>query len=225
MPLPARIGRLHPPVLCFIVSRETVKGDVEKVVAEAVAGGVTMVQLREKEMPAGELLAMARRLKLATRGKALLVVNDRVDVAIAAETDGAHLPEQGLPTLIARGLLGKYAVLGRSVHGVEAAVQAGREGAEYVIAGAIYKSPSKPDAKPAGTGLISEITKAVALPVLAVGGIAPENVAEVVKAGAAGIAVISAIASAKDARAAAEALSKALTEAWAARGEALRASA
>jgi thiamine-phosphate pyrophosphorylase len=213
MPLPARIGRLHPPVLCFIVSAETTK-DLDATVAAAVAGGVTMVQLRDKTTPGGKLLETARRLKTITRGKALLIVNDRVDVAVAAEADGAQLPEDGLPTLAARTFIGKYAVLGRSVHAVETAVQAGREGAEFVIAGTIYKSPSKPDAKPAGPALVTEITKATNLPVLAVGGITAKNIGEVVKAGAAGVAVISAIANAEDPRAATEELSKALSEAW-----------
>jgi thiamine-phosphate pyrophosphorylase len=214
MPLPTRIGRLRLPVLCFVVSAESTK-DIEATVASAVAGGVTMVQLRDKTTSGGKMLDMARKLKTITRGKALLIVNDRVDVAVAGEADGAQLPEDGIPTLAARTLIGKYAVLGRSVHAVETAVQAAREGAEFVIAGTVYKSPSKPDAKPAGTSLITEITKATNLPVLAIGGITEKNVAEVVKAGAAGVAVISSISGAEDPRAAAEGLSKALSEAWA----------
>src|SRR3972149_5437670 len=99
MPLPLRIGRLRPPVLCFVVGRDSVKGDIEEIVAAAVDGGVSMVQLREKGAPAGELLEMARRLRRLTRGKALLVINDRVDVAMAVEADGVQLPEDGLPTL------------------------------------------------------------------------------------------------------------------------------
>lgn len=216
MPLANRIGRLRPPVLCFVVSKDSVEdGDIEKVVGEAVAGGVSMVQLREKQMPADQLLALARRLKTATRGKALLIINDRVDVALAVEADGVQLPENGLPTRVVRGLIGKYAVLGRSVHDVDTAHQASRDGAEFVIAGTIYKSPSKPDAKPAGTNLIVEITKDSSLPVLAIGGVTAEKVPELVKAGAAGVAVISAIAGASDPKAAAEALTEALREAWA----------
>ncbi|HEY7269374.1 MAG TPA: thiamine phosphate synthase [Dehalococcoidia bacterium] len=214
MPLPTRVGRLRPPVLCFIVSPETTK-DIEATVASAVAGGVTMVQLRDKNIAGGQLLETARKLKTITRGKALLIINDRVDVAVAGEADGAELPEDGIPTLAARTLIGKYAVLGRSVHSVEGAVQAGREGAEFVIAGTIYKSPSKPDAKAAGPSLISDITGATNLPVLAIGGVTAKNVGDVIKAGAAGVAVISAIAGAEDPRAAAEELSKALSEAWA----------
>ncbi len=220
MALPNRIGRLRLPVLCFVVGKSTVKeGEVEKTVAGAVAGGVTMVQLRDREVPAGELVALARRLKAVTRGKALLIINDRVDVALAVEADGVQLPEEGLPTRAARSLIGKYAVLGRSVHDVESAHQASRDGAEFVIAGTIYKSPSKPGVKPVGPGLISEITKDNSLPVLAIGGVTADKVEELMKAGAAGVAVISAIAAADDAKAAAEALTQALREAWSKRAE------
>jgi len=220
MPQPTRIGRLRLPILCFIVGPSDVKeGELEATVASAIAGGVTMVQLRAKEMPAGQLLDVARRLKTLTRGKALLVVNDRIDVAIAAEADGAEVPEAGLPTLVARGLIGKYGVLGRSVHSVEAAVQAAREGAEFVIAGTVFKSPSKPDLKPAGTGIVSDIVKSVTVPVVGVGGVTAANVGDVIKAGAAGIAVISAIARSDDPKTAAEELSAALREAWTTQGE------
>jgi thiamine-phosphate pyrophosphorylase len=226
MALPTRIGRLRLPVLCYVVSKSTVKdGDLAKAVADAVAGGVTMVQLREPGMAAGELLETARSLKLVTRGKALLIVNDRVDVAVTVEADGVQLPEAGMPTRAARALVGKYAVVGRSVHDGDAAAQATRDGADFVIAGTIYKTASKPDAKPAGVALIKEITKDSTLPVVAIGGITADKVGDVIKAGAAGVAVISAIAGAADGKAAAEALSQALKEAWAARPDEVPASA
>jgi thiamine-phosphate pyrophosphorylase len=225
MPLPSRIGRLRLPILCFVVGPSDLNGgDIEATVASAIAGGVTMVQLRAHDRSAGEVLDLARRLKTLTRGKALLVVNDRIDVAIASEADGAEVPEAGLPTLVARGLIGKYSVLGRSVHGVDAAVQAAREGAEFVIAGTVFKSSSHPDLEPAGTGLIKSITGAVNIPVIGIGGVNAENLGEVVAAGAAGVAVISAIAAAEDPKAAAEELAAALKEAWTARDQALVAS-
>ena len=226
MPLPTRIGRLRLPILCFVVGPADVKdGDLEATVASAIAGGVTMVQLRAKEMPAGQMLDLARRLKTLTRGKAMLVINDRLDVAIAAEADGAEVPEAGIPTLVARGLLGKYSVLGRSVHSVEAAVQAAREGAEFVLAGTVFKSPSKPDLKPAGTAIITEIAKSVTVPVVGIGGVTAANVGDVIKAGAGGIAVISAIARSPDPTAAAEELAQALREAWTSQGESVAKSA
>ena len=218
MPLPTRIGRLRPPVLCFVVDRANVKdGDVEEAVRQAVAGGVNLVQLREPEMGAGEMLELTRKLKAATRGRALLIVNDRIDVANAAEVDGVQIPEDGLPTRAARGLIGRYNVIGRSVHDLTAAQAAIDDGADFALVGTIYKSTSHPDVKPAGIKLIEDITKESSFPVLAIGGITTDKVEEVVKAGAAGVAVISAIAKADDMKAAAEELSKALKEAWEAR--------
>ena len=216
MALPTRIGRLHLPVLCLVVSKADAKdGDIEKLVREAVAGGVTMVQLRDRVLAAGELLEVARNLKRVTRGKALLMINDRVDVAEAVEADGVHLPENGLPTRVVRSIMGRYVVLGRSVHSADVAHQASHDGAEFVIAGTVYKSPSKPEVKPAGLGLISEITKDVSQPVLAIGGVTADKVEDLIKAGAAGVAVVSAITKAEDPKAAAEELTKALKEAWA----------
>lgn len=220
MALPTRIGRLRLPVLCFVASKAGVKnGDIEAAVKGAVDGGATMVQLREPGMPAGELVKLAQSLKAITRGKALLMINDRVDVAMTVGADGVQLPEAGLPTRAVRGTIGKYLVLGRSVHTADTAGEATREGADFVIAGTIYKSASKPDAKPAGTALLSEITKDAAIPVLAIGGITAKNVEDVIKAGAAGVAVISAIGAADDPKAATEELAKALNEAWSSRPE------
>ena len=218
MPLPTRIGRLRPPVLCFVVDRASVKdGDIEEAVRQAVTGGVNLVQLREPNLGAGELLDLTRKLKVATRGRALLIVNDRIDVANAAEVDGVQIPEDGLPTRAARSLVGRYNVIGRSVHDLAAAQAAIDDGADFALVGTIYKSTSHPDVKPAGIKLIEEITKDSSFPVLAIGGITADKIEEVVKAGAAGVAVISAIAKADDMKAAAEELTKALKEAWAAR--------
>jgi thiamine-phosphate pyrophosphorylase len=183
------------------------------------------VQLRDKVLPSGELYELARSLKRITRGRALLIINDRPDIAEAVEADGVQLPENGLPTRTVRSIMGRYVVLGRSVHDVEKAHQAQRDGAEFVIAGTMYKSPSKTDAKPVGPGLISDITKDASLPVLAIGGVTADKVEELVKAGAAGVAVISAISRAEDPKAAAEALTAALKEAWANRSSPVAAGA
>jgi thiamine-phosphate pyrophosphorylase len=215
MPLPTRIGRLRPPVLCFVASRATVKdGDIEEAVRQAVAGGVTMVQLREPDAGAGELLELTRLLKRVVRGRALLLVNDRLDVALAAEVDGVQIPEDGIPTRPARNLIGRYNVIGRSVHDFDNAQKAISEGADFALVGTIYKSATHPDQKPAGTKLIEDITKDSSFPVLAIGGITSEKVPEVIKAGAAGVAVVSAIAGAEDMKGAADALANALKEAW-----------
>jgi thiamine-phosphate pyrophosphorylase len=226
MALPTRIGRLRLPVLCFVASSAYTKdGDVEAAVTEAVAGGATMVMLREPGMAAGKLAELATNVKRITRGKALLVIHDRVDVAQAVEADGVQLAEDGLPTRAARGLIGKYTVLGRSADDHTTALQATAEGAEWVMAGPIFKSISEPSEKPVGSKLISAIVEDSSIPVLAIGGITVDNIGEVVKAGAAGVAVLSAIAAADDRKEATQALVAALNEAWAQREEDVKVSA
>lgn len=218
MPLPSRIGRLRPPVLCLVVSKSDARdGEIVELVKNAVAGGVDLVQLRDHDLPAGELVDLARQLKIAIAGKGKLVINDRADVAQAVEGVGLHMPENGLPTRAGKHLMGRYEIVGRSVHSVDAARNAAAEGAEYVIIGTIFKSASHPEGKPVGTGIISEATKDSSFPVLAIGGITVDNAGDVIKAGAAGVAVKSAITKAEDPKAAAEALNKALADAWAER--------
>jgi thiamine-phosphate pyrophosphorylase len=210
-----RVGRLRLPTLCLITDRQRCgESPLEDVVSEAIKGGVNLIQLRERDLPTGELLALAMRLREVTRGRAILVINDRLDVAMAAGADGVHLPENGLPVAIARWLLGQHTLIGRSVHGEEAAIEAERGGADYVQLGTIYATESKPDAKPAGPDLVRKVSGAVTIPVLAVGGVRAENAAEVIEAGALGASVISAIQGADDPEAATRQLVEAMREAW-----------
>jgi thiamine-phosphate pyrophosphorylase len=179
-------------------------------VEAAVSGGADAVQLREKDLAEAELLPLARRLRAVTEGRALLIVNGPLEVALAAGADGVHLPEHlPMPLRPRRGFL-----VGRSVHSAEAARRAGAEGADYLIAGPVYETRSHPSVEPAGLALIEEIAAAVRVPVLAIGGITTEHVEEVVRAGASGVAVISAVLAQPDPRAAAEALRRALDAAW-----------
>jgi thiamine-phosphate diphosphorylase len=187
-------------------------------VEAAVSGGADAVQLREKDLPPAEVLALARRLREVTR-EALLVVNGSLEVAVAAGADGVHLPE-GAPTAERPrpGFL-----VGRSVHSLEAARRAGAEGVDYLIAGPVYETRSHPGATPAGPALIEDAARAARVPVLAIGGVTAERVEEVVRAGASGVAVISAVfARPAEGGAAAEALRRALDAAWAATGAARR---
>jgi thiamine-phosphate pyrophosphorylase len=211
----SRMGRLRLPSLYFVSDRNLC-GDksLEEVISQAIEGGANVVQLREKDLSAGQLFALSLRLREVTKNKALLLINDRLDVAQSCGADGVQLPETGLPTSVARWLLGRHALIGRSVHSVEAAKQAEADGADTVVVGPVFKTTSKTDAKPVGTALIKEVAEAVALPVIAIGGIKPANAGEVIRAGAAGIAVISAICAADDPREAAKALSEAMAEAW-----------
>jgi thiamine-phosphate pyrophosphorylase len=211
MALPIRIGRLRLPVLCFVVStKDAPDGDIEKLVSAAVAGGVTMVQLREKDMPAGDLLSLARRLKVVTRGRALLVINDRIDVALAVEADGVHLAGQSLPVGPAARIAHGRLLVGRSVHGLTEAQAAVADGADYLTFGHVYPTQSHRGLPPHGLEELREVVAQVDVPVLAIGGVGVHNLEPVLATGCAGIAVISAILSAVDPRAAAAQLRQAL---------------
>jgi len=168
------------------------------------------VQLREKDLPAADLLALAERLRAVTRGRALFLVNDRLDVALACAADGVHLPERGLSVAVARRLAGDGFIIGRSVHSVTEAVRARDEGADYVQVGSIFASRSHPDQTPAGLGLVEAVAAAVTIPILAVGGVTAANVGEAMAAGASGAAVISAILAAPSPREAARGLAQAM---------------
>ncbi len=172
-------------------------------VAAAVEGGVNAVQLREKDLDAPALSALARRLREAIGGRAPLIVNS--DAVAASEADGLHLAA-GAPFARPDGV----SLVGRSVHSVEAALQAEREGADYLIAGPIYETASHPGVRGAGVGLVSGVVAAVSVPVVAIGGITAARVPDVLSAGASGVAVISAVLGAASPAAEASALREAL---------------
>jgi thiamine-phosphate pyrophosphorylase len=203
------------PSLMLITDRSRLRDrPLEEVASLAVEGGVTAVQLREKDLSGGELYDLAVTVHAVLRGRALLLVNDRVDVAVAAGADGVHLPEHTLPLRKLRDYVGDSCIVGRSVHSVEAALRAEQEGADYLLVGAVYETASHPGQPPAGPALVRAVAEAVRVPVLAVGGITPERGAEVIEAGADGVAVISAILDADDPKAAARALREALARAY-----------
>ena len=174
-----------------------------EVVRQAVEGGVVVVQFREKDLPAGEQLKLGAQVRQNVGGKALFIVNARVDVAPALAEDGVQLPETGLPVAQARKLLGNQRLIGRSVHSLQGAVAAERAGADYVIFGPVYTTPSHSGVPPAGRQALQEVAQAVSIPVLAIGGVSGENIRQVLQAGAAGAAVVSAIIGALDSKAAA----------------------
>lgn len=165
-----------------------------------------MVQVREKSMLPGELYRLAMKLRNVTRDKALLIINDRVDVALAIGADGVHLPSYSLPICIVKKLGGARLLVGRSVHSVEEAVTAEQQGADYLILGTIYGTASHPGREGSGPELIERVKALVQTPLYAIGGINECNAREVMRAGADGIAVIRSILEAPDPRAAARRL-------------------
>jgi thiamine-phosphate diphosphorylase len=166
---------------------------LERAVYSALDGGVNVIQLREKSLPAGELFELARRVRrLSSEAGAALIVNDRVDVALAAQADGVHLGVRGLPLGAARDLVGER-VVGRSVHELTEAVEAEKNGADYLTLGTIFSTPSHPEATAAGPPLIRKVKAQVNVPIVAIGGITPDNAAQAIAGGASGVAVIRAI--------------------------------
>lgn len=179
-----------------------------EVVREAVDGGVTMVQLREKECTTREFIAEARLLKSLLLGTGVpLIINDRLDVALAVGAEGLHLGQQDMTIADARRLAGPEMLIGISAECLDDALQAAAEGADYIGISPVFATTTKKDAaSPLGLAGVRQIRKAVYLPLVGIGGITVDNAAEVLQAGADGVAVVSAIVAAPSPRFAAAAL-------------------
>src|SRR2546421_6592197 len=193
--LASRVG-LH-----VLTDRDWSRGhDMLSAAAAALDGGATIIQLRDKTANTRQLIEEGLALRALTRERgALLIVNDRVDVALAVEADGAHVGQDDMPTRLARRLLGPKYILGVSAANIEEADEAVAGGADYLGVGPIFPSAGKADAGPAtGIHLLTELAKRYTIPLIAIGGITAENAAEVMRAGAAGVAVITAVVYAED---------------------------
>nr|MDP9485910.1 thiamine phosphate synthase [Actinomycetota bacterium] len=165
----------------------------------ALRAGVDWVQIRDKAGPARDIFDAAKGIiPDARRAGAGVLVNDRLDVAMASGADGVHLAGKSLPPETARALLGEAPLLGISVHGLGEAREAVEAGVDYVTFGHVYPTSSKPGLPPRGVVELAEIVESVDVPVLAVGGIDAGNVCEVLRTGCAGVAVISAIGDARN---------------------------
>jgi thiamine-phosphate pyrophosphorylase len=175
-------------------------------VEAALRGGVKAVQLREKDLTPIELLEYARHLRSMTQQYgAKLLINDRADIAVAVEADGVHLTEHSMDIASARKVLGREKLIGVSTHSLARAGAAQREGADFITFSPIYDTPSKAGyGSPQGLERLRDLCAEVDVPVFALGGITPERQAEVQRAGAKGIALISAIIGASDPAAAAQ---------------------
>jgi thiamine-phosphate pyrophosphorylase len=178
------------------------------VVADALRGGLRAVQLREKDLAAAQLYELAAELRRLTREyDAKLLINDRVDVALAVAADGVHLGKAGLPVPEARRILGSKPLIGYSAHSAEEAVQAQSDGADFITLGPVFQTPSKSSyGEPLGIGALNEASRVVSIPIFALGGIKQSSVEEVLSAGAHGVALISAIIAAPNPRRETEAL-------------------
>lgn len=181
---------------------------VVEVMAGAIRGGATTIQLREKEFSTKELIRVGLVLRELTRKHGVtFIVNDRVDVALAVDADGVHLGQDDLPVSEARRILGDHKIIGVSTHSIEQAIQAEREGADYIGVGPVYETRTKEDVCAAvGLELVREVSRLVKIPKVAIGGIVPHNAAAPLREGADGIAVITAVVAASDVTAAASEL-------------------
>ena len=188
------------------------------IVEAALEGGVDAVQLREKGVDLETRYELGRELRdLTTEAGVDLIVNDRVDLAHAIGADGVHLGQSDLPVSAAREILGPEATIGASVSTVSEARLAAITGADYLGVGAVYGTDSKPDAESADDALgldrLADIAAAVKLPVVAIGGVTPDNAAAAIEAGASSVAVISAVTGADDPAAAVSELRAAVDDA------------
>jgi len=175
----------------------------EEVLAAVLAGGAAAVQVREKALADGALLARARRVAEACHAAgALCIVNDRPDVAALAATDGVHVGADDLPVGAARRIVGPNRIVGASTHSARQALAAAEAGADYIGCGPMFPSTTKPQEVIPGPALCREVTQKVGLPVMAIGGITPENADEVLAAGTRWLAVSAAVCSADDPEAA-----------------------
>jgi len=189
---------MNPEVLkLYLVTDRPLAGDrdIEWIVKEAVEGGCTIVQLREKTTPTGEFVELAKRLKreLASYGVPL-IINDRLDVALASDADGVHIGQSDMPYETARRLLGPDKIIGLSIETFDQLEQANKLDVDYVAASPVFGTPTKTDtAEPWGLERLEEFNRRSLHPTVAIGGMNENTVGDVIACGTDGVAVVSAI--------------------------------
>jgi thiamine-phosphate pyrophosphorylase len=185
------IGRLHVLTDSRIQHRFT----HVRLTEMAIAGGADTIQFRQKEGHTREMIGIVRDMKsLCEKAGVTLIVNDRMDIAIAAEADGVHLGQEDFPIKLARRLLGDDKIIGGSARNLEEARECISQGADYIGFGPVYPTLTKEDAGNAtGIDMLKEVSERISIPVIAIGGIDSGNIHEVMRSGAHGIAVISAV--------------------------------
>ena len=200
--------------LLVVTDRHQTKGrPLVSLLQRVLAAGISTIQLRERDLSARELVALAREVRVVTGScNSQLLINDRIDVALALEGVGVHLRSNSLPPSVARRLLGPQRLMGISVHSVEEAVQAESQGANYIVLGPIYETPSKQMfGPPLGIQTLEKACRLVRIPIVGIGGVTAERAREMRRAGAFGVAVITAILGADDVESATRELLDAVT--------------
>lgn len=178
-----------------------------KTIENAILGGVTLVQIREKTADTLDFYNLSLKVKeITTKYNIPLIINDRVDIALAIDADGVHVGQNDMPCEVTRKLIGKNKILGVSATTVEEAKKAEKDGADYIGTGAIFPTSTKDDAKSVTKKELIEIVESVNIPVVAIGGITKENASELKDTGIKGLSVVSAIMSADNPKKASEEL-------------------
>lgn len=193
----------------YLVTDRTLVGErnLLSCIEEALKGGVTMVQLREKSLSSREFYETACQVKQLTDKYQLpLIINDRLDIALAVDADGLHIGQEDLPVNVVRRFLGSDKFLGVSAATLAEAIQAKEQGADYLGVGAVFPTSTKTDARKVSISELKEVKEKVGLPVVAIGGINADNLAEVKEAKVDGIAIVSAILGESNIRAATQRL-------------------
>lgn len=168
-------------------------------VEAACAGGADAIQLRDKTLSSRELVRLAKDLQaICDRTGTFFILNDRVDVALAADVDGVHVGQEDLPVRVVREMMGHKKLIGCSTHSTAQALAAVGDGADYMSCGPLFATPTKPDYTPVGVDLVKEYRQLVRTPFVAIGGIDLANVAQAIAAGADRVAVVRAVAGASD---------------------------
>jgi thiamine-phosphate pyrophosphorylase len=207
-------GHLAAGGVCVLLTESICRRPWEEVLRGILAGGAACVQVREKHLADGALLARARQVaRAAHEAGALAVVNDRPDVAVLAGADGVHVGRDDLAVREARRIVGPERLVGASTHSLAQARAAADAGADYIGCGPMFQSETKPQPVIPGPALCAEVTKAIGLPVMAVGGITAERAGEVLAAGAAWLAVSGAVCAAEDPEAETRRLAEAVASA------------
>ncbi len=188
-------------------------GSVIKKIDAALHGGADIIQLRSKTLLDGAFLRLAQKIAPVVRNhRKLFFINDRIHLMLVTQADGIHLGQDDLPYRYARKILRSGSLIGRSTHSLNQAVQAEKEGHDYIGVGPVFCTPTKPGYKPVGLSLVSKVSERIRIPFVAIGGINSGNVNQVIEAGAYGVAVVRAVFAAKDVRKASQILTNKIKE-------------
>lgn len=199
----------------YLVTDKRNKTDEEflEIIGEAIKGGTTVVQIREKEGETLDFYNLALKVKeITSKYNVPLIVNDRIDVALAIKSEGVHIGQTDMPADVARSLIGDEMILGVSASTVKEARKAENDGADYIGTGAVFPTATKDDAPSITKDDLKEVTGSINIPTVAIGGITLENASELAGTGIAGISVVSAIMNSKDPKTASENLLKIYNE-------------